>query len=230
MMQAAIGQWLQELKNRDYTAWIITIAMIGVVVFGGVKGYSLYVQNREKSAQLAMSEAFDEYDHAMYQVVEGDQSKEVIQQKLEDAHLGFDQVINSHKNSNLVASAYAFEADIYWYEGKKEQALDSMEKALKSLKKSPLMYVLKTKYALLKMETDRLIEGLEDLQTLATDEKNPNADTAAFYLGYYYWSNKDEAKAREAWSILEKFDGSKGVKRGMSPWLPVAQMKMSLVS
>ena len=229
-MQAVVGQWLQELKNRDYTTWALTLAMIGLIVFGGFKGYSHYIQSRERAAQLAMSEAFEEYDHAMYQLVEGDQSKEVVQQKLEDAHLGFDQVIHSHKNSNLVASAHAFEADIYWYEGKKEQALDSMEKALKSLKKSPLTYVLKTKYALLKMETDRLEEGLVDLQQLALDEKNPNADTAAFYLGYYYWSTKDEAKAREAWSILEKFDGSKGVKRGMSPWLPVAQMKMSLVS
>ena len=231
MMQAVVNQWLQELKGRDYTTWALTIAMAGLILFGGFKGYSWYVQNRERNAQLAMSEAFAEYDHAVYQLVEGGQSQEVIQQKLEDAHLGFDQVVNSHKNSNLVASAHAFEADIYWYEGKKEQALDSMEKALESLKKkSPLTYVLRTKYALLKMETERLEEGLADLQKLATDEKNPNADTAAFYLGYYHWCNKDESKAREAWDILKKFDGTNSIKRGRSPWLAVAEMKMSLVS
>ncbi len=231
MVYGLVRQWWQGVRDRNYTALASAVVVFFLLVFGLWQGYQWYVVSREEKAQFAMSEAFEEYDKALYQMIdEKKTSREVAQQRMEDAHLSFDVILRNHDGSFLAPYAHAFEADIYWYEGKKDEALLAMEKAVKGSAKSPLIYLLKTKNALMKLDANREQEGVSELSTLARDSKNSNADTAAFYLGYYYWSKKDEVHARESWQLLEKFADTKGVQRATSPWLAIAQMKLGFIS
>ncbi len=231
MVYGLIRQWWQEVKDFNYTAVASTVVVFFLLMFGLWHGYQWYVVSREEKAQFAMSEAFEEYDKALYQMIDDKQkSPEVVHQRMEDAHLSFDVVLRNHTGSYLAPYAHAFEADIYWYEGKKDEALAAMEKAVRGSAKSPLIYLLKTKTALMKLDANQEQDGIAELSALSQDSKNPNADTAAFYLGYYYWSKKNEVKARESWQLLENFKDTKGMQRGTSPWLAIAQMKLGFIS
>ena len=233
MVQEMVRQWLQELKEFNYSTCLSTVVMIALFMLGGFNVRKWYVASREQKAQFAMSEAFEEYDRAVLRMVESkDSDDQVAKQQLEDAHLSFDIVLRNHGSSALSRCAHAFEADIYWYEGKKDEAIQAMESALKGSQKSPLFYEWKTKCALMKLDAGKEQEGVAELNALAVDPKNATADRAAFELGYYYWCNKDEAHARDAWKLLEKFAGSKNdeFQRTASPYLAVAQMKMSTIS
>ena len=233
MVQEMVRQWLQELREYNYSTWLSTVVMLVLFVFGGFNVRKWYVASREQKAQFAMSEAFEEYDRAVLRMVESKESDDQIaKQQLEDAHLSFDIVLRNHGSSALSSCAHAFEADIYWYEGKKDEAIQAMDSAIKGAPKSPLLYEWKTKSALMKLDAGKEQEGISELNALAVDPKNATADRAAFELGYYYWCNKDEAHARDAWQLLEKFSGSKDdeFKRTASPYLAIAQMKMSTIS
>jgi hypothetical protein len=233
MVQEMVRQWLQELKEFNYSTWLSTVLVMVLFVLGGFNLRKWYVASREQKAQFAMSEAFEEYDRAVLRMVESKESDDqVVKQQLEDAHLSFDIVLRNHGSSALSSCAHAFEADIYWYEGKKNEAIHAMDSAIKGALKSPLFYEWKTKSALMKLDADRQEEGIAELTALAADPKNATADRAAFELGYYYWCNKDEARAREAWQLLEKFSGSTddAFRRTASPYLGIAQMKMSTIS
>ncbi len=230
MVHGLVRQWWYDLKNYNYAALGVAALFVLLIIGGLWMSFRWYVSYREEKAQFAMSEAFEEYDKALFHLVDGKSSQEVIRQRMEDAHLGFDVMMRNHGGSYLLPYAAAFEADVFWYEGKKQEALFSMEKAVKTASSSPLLYLLKTKLALMKLDSGNEEDGLKDLLQLATDANNPHADTAAFYLGYYYWSKGNELKARESWQLLEKFDDPKSVRNAVSPWLAVARAKLEFIS
>lgn len=230
MVYELVRQWWQEVRALNYAALGSAAVLLLVVMFGlwSVRGW--YVSSREESAQLALSEAFNEYDEALAMMMSDKNSQDVIRQRLEDAHLSFDVMFRNHGSSYLVPYARAFEADVYWHEGKKDEAIASLEQAVRGAAKSPAFYLLKTKLALMKLDAGQEEQALSELQVLAQDKHNPNADAAAFNLGYYYWTMQDEAKARQAWQLLEQFTATNGLQRSASPYLALAQMKLGLIS
>jgi|GEM_PF-3082120 len=235
MVQELVHQWWRELKEYNYSTWLSTVVVVCLVMFGLWSGRQWYVVSQEQKAQFAMSEAFEEYDRAIYRMVDSkEQDDQVAKQQLEDALLSLDIVTRNHGASHILpACAYAFKADINWYDNKKDEAIAQMEQAIAVGKKTPLMYVWKTKVAMMKLDTaGREQEGIEELTALAHDEKNATADRAAFELGYYYWCKGDEALARASWKLLEKFDAKKDdeLRRAGSPYLAIAKMKLGQIS
>ncbi len=230
MVYGLVRQWWQEVREFNYAALASAAVLFALLVFGLWNVHGWYVSSREEQAQAALSEAFQEYDEALGMMMSDKHSDDVIKQRLEDAHLSFDVMFRNHGSSYLVPYAQAFEADVYWYEGKKSEAIAALEKAVRLASKSPVVYLLKTKLALMRLDADQEEQGLSELQALAQDKHNPNADAAAYNLGYYYWVAKNEAKAREAWQLLEQFKGHNGMQRSASPYLAIAQMKLSFIS
>ena len=230
MVYELARQWWQEVREFKYSAVATALLLFALLAFGVWTAHGWYVASREEKAQAALSEAFQEYDEALGMMMSDKNSDDVIKQRLEDAHLSFDVMSRNHGGSYLAAYAQAFEGDVYWYEGKKEEAIASLEKAVRGASKSPVVYLLKTKLALMRIDAGQEQQGLTELQALAQDKHNPNADAAAYNLGYYYWVARDETKAREAWQLLEQYKGDNGMQRSVSPYLDLAQMKLSFIS
>ncbi len=231
MVYQLVHQWVKELKEYNYMTWLTTVVALGMIFVGLRRGYEWYAVGYEQKAQLAMVEALEEYDRAFYQMIENKQSVDVIKKRFEDTHVGFDVIFNSYDRSRLLASAYGFSSTAYWYSDKKNEAEAFINKAIDASKKSPLFYVFKIKKAIMMIDQGLVKDGLDQLSELANDPKNPQADTAAFYLGYYYWSQEDKENAKKAWLLLEKYDEKSGsLKQGVSPWVLVAREKMNLIS
>ncbi len=241
MMQSVVKEWWHEF-TQDKKSFYFTLALLVTAAsFGGWKGYGLYVERREEAAQLAMSEALDEYYKALDAAVLNEQSQEIIEQILDDARIAFETFFSRNSGSYLVPYARALDADIAWYAGNKDRALDLIQQAINSTSVLRMRDMFRTKYALMLIDAGKIQEGLDLLrkmiQQYKSDDVKPNGhhyenhvvDYAAYYLGYYYWVQGDVVAAREAWKMLESF-ASENRPEGRSPWLDAAQAKLDLIS
>lgn len=229
MMQTIVKQWWHEF-TKDRNSFYMTCAFAAVVVgFGSWKGYNWHVERREQAAQLAMSEALEEYYKAISSKMMSNDSDEVVSQRMDDARIALELVMSRYGNTNLAPYAHAFNADIAWYAGDKTAAFTSMERAINRATVPSVRYLFSTKYALMVLDGGDVQRGLELLHALAHDAKNSVADYAAYYLGYYHWTKGDSKAAREAWQVLETFQ-SDTRPDAHSPWLTAAQQKLSLLS
>ncbi len=229
MMQELVRGWWRNIVEDKYNLIGAVAILSALLFFGGRQGYRMYVASRESAAQVVMAEAFEDYDKALYYALEGKDSKEVVEQRFEDAKIAFDGFLQNHSGSSLALYAMAFKADISLQKGDKQAAIATLEKALAGASvNAPGYYLIKTKLALVRLDDGQTDQALKALSDLAHEYNNPTSDMAAFYLGYYYWVNRDLNKAREAWKLLEQLGNAQG--QGVSPWLAIAQGKLQQVS
>lgn len=229
MMQELIRGWWRDIVDDKYNLIGAIVILSALIFFGGRQGYRMYVASRESAAQIVMAEAFEDYDKALYYALEGKDSKEVIEQRFEDAKIAFDGFLQNHSGSSLALYAMAFKADVALQKGDRQAALATLEKAVSSASvNAPGYYLIKTKLALIRLDEGQTEQALNALSDLANEYNNPTSDMAAFYLGYYYWVNRDLDKARAAWKLLEQVGNAQG--QGTSPWLQIAQGKLKQIA
>lgn len=229
MIQALIRDWYREIVEDKYTL-VFTIALLCVGAYWGGKELSLrYRKHTGGKAQIVVAEAVEEYDKALYNYFEKENGKELALQQFEDVQIAFDTVLKQHSGSSLVPYALSLKAETFALKGDFKEALSILQTGIGKMSSSqPGYYLLKTKHALMQIDADQSKEGLAALRDLAFDTSNPTFDTAAFFLGYYYWSEHDKDKAREAWKQLETTVDSK-MKNATSPWLALVQEKLQNV-
>lgn len=226
-VQETVRQWWLELKEDKYTLGFSLVFLLGITLFGGYKAKRWYDGYQERGAQLPFSQALDEYDRVLHQLRTGTVTSNAL---WDEARLGFQEVQTKHAGTAFSRYAQIFQADIEARQGSTEQAIASLEAVSKQLsEQSPLYHVLKTKAALLQFDAGKAQEAVAALTDLANDQANPQRDTAAFFLGYYYWEQDELEKARQAW---EPFEASRQLKESeeRSPWAPIAQMKLAQIA
>lgn len=221
-----VRQWVKDLKE-DGTSLILTLALlVGLAGLGLFKAKQWYVQRQEGAAQLAFSDALEEYDRVLYSLKKGGLEKHGWQ----DAQIAFQAVQAGHKGTTYAVYAQAFEADTLAREGKFDEAIQLLETAVNQMSsKAPALYQFKTKIALLKLDAGQTDVALAELKALAEDNANEDGDTAAFFLGYYYWAQDKLSDARSVWSRFEKEKQPKEAQK-VSPWALIAQTKLAQVA
>lgn len=229
MIKALVQEWWQELQEDVYSFYGTIALSLLAVGWGSYQGYHYYRSYQERKAQLVVAEAFEEFDKALYYKLEGKDSQEVLQQRFEDARLAFDEVIQSAGSSYLYPYALAFQADITLQQGDTQGALDLLKQSVQKLNASmPAYYLIKTKLALVLMDHGSLEQGLKELELLAHDKANPTYDTAAFYAGYYYWTQKDFSQVEHFWKLLKPTQTTP--ENGISPWWSLAEEKLQQIN
>ena len=226
MIQAMMQDWYREIVEDKYTLTFVIIIGGAGVFWGAKELYTRYAMHVGGKAQIVVAEAVEEYDKALYNYFEKEESKELALQQFDDVQIAFDTVLKQHSGSSLVPYALAIKADTFAYKGDFKSALSVLDSAISKMSVSaPGYYLLKTKYALMQLDAGQTEAALSSLKDLSFNSDNPTADTAAFFLGYYYWTIHDKEKARGAWKALEATDNKK-VASGTSPWLQFAQEKL----
>ncbi len=220
--------WREEVLSYRYGKQVAFFALFAAIFFGGYQGYTWHKMTREKAAQYAVAEAIDELDKANYYLLDAkEQNIQLAQQYLKDAQLAFDVVKNSHGSSDLAPYALAFEADIALRQGDNKTALELLDKAVNAMSSKDMLYgMMQIKRALVRIDTADVAGGVAELEKYAADKKNPQADTAAFYLGYYYMTADKIADAVRVWTALR--DSMKNVDKqsAVSPWLAIVEDKL----
>lgn len=225
MLRETVQDWWRDLKE-DRMSQIFTVAFLVIALsFGGWKGYQWYVAHKEGAAQMVFSEALNEYETVLHKLKK--EPNEPAQ--WEDVLLNFDEVEAQHSGSLYALYSQGFRADIAARKGNLSDAIELLQKTIDGMKKTaPAYNMYRTKLALLYLDSGNEQEGLGLLQTLVDDTHNQQNDTAAFYLGYYYWTQEKFDKAKKAW---QQFTKDKEVKESetVSPWTQIVQAKLSQI-
>lgn len=204
-----VQMWFQAHKNVVY---ISMGALLAVALAGGYA----WKQRQEKynAAYVALTQAYDE----LLQAYENSDL-------WEDVELAGKAGAESFGSTSLAPYFEAVEAEALVQRGQLDEAIAKIDSTIRRLSSSNSLYFpFKIKFAQMKMSHENpaiVQEGLEILQRLAEDSKNPQQDEALFYVGYYYWLNNDRASALKYWQMLRNLFGDS--QTATSPWVQVIQ-------
>jgi hypothetical protein len=222
MMQETVQEFLKngwrEFKKDTYSVAFTSLLLIVVLGYGSYKAHQWYMINRETKAQKLFAQALTEYEHAFAELTNG--AKSVAWQ---DIALLFEEVTQKHYGTTYSFYAQTFQADIKARQGQFQEAIALLETLVATMSvDAPGYYFLNIKIALLQIDAQNIQTGLDQLKVLVKKE-NPQADTAAFFLGLYYWTHDDVGKAQEVWKFFDATQAD-------SPWAQIVQAKLLQVA
>jgi len=222
-MRETTHRWWQGLKEDTYTLIFLGALLVVLAGFGAWKARSWYVQSKEGAAQMAFSQALDEYNQAVSNVAKGS----VEQKQWDDAAFAFKDMQEKHPSTTYALYAQVFQADILAMAGKLEEGIALLQDSLRGMKTdAPGYYLFSTKIALMMFDAKQTEDAVSRLKDLAHNPKNTESDTAAFFLGYYYWTLDDVDNARAEWSRFEAGKQPEDAQK-VSPWASIAQVKLA---
>ncbi len=182
-------------------------------------GYKLWVVKRERAVQYEFSSLITEYE-----TISHDKNPEwdALLEKLNAAY-------EKNANSSLLPYYLGYKVRILLHQGKKEEAIATLNKMIADMPGSPILALYQMEQALIQLDSaDAAVQtaGLEALKKLANDTHNDLRDSAQYYLGRYYWANNDVDAARHVWQQL--VDEQRDEKMSPSPWVGYVQDKLAL--
>jgi len=191
------------------TQYILAGAGVALVAVSLFLGYTVWMQQKDKSAQNDFGSLMMEY-HAL--VHEKSAERDELLEK-------FKQGYEKHSGSSLAPYFLAYQARILISQGKHAEALDMLNRVVTQYVGSPLHTAFRMEKDLLALDYANEFEkqaALEDLIALSQDTNNSLKDSALFYLGRYYWATNQLEQARNTWQIL--VDEQRDEKIAPSPW------------
>lgn len=211
---------LQDRNTRIY----IAVFILGIVGVGGYYAYSWHSNNVQKLAQKAFSESLEVYKQALSL----DFAKEVPEKDRQnlwaEAEIAFKTGYQQNKSSTLAPFFLAYEAQALLKQNKLDQAYEALSDGLKKIpSSSPFSYLYQVTQALIEIDKQDVQKGVDSLEKLTKDKNNPLKDMAVFYLGEYYLSNNEIAKARLQ---FESLDSMKTDAKQDSPWVTLAKARL----
>ncbi len=214
-------------KENIFVSILTGAAFVALFGYGCLKGYHFYNERKQKAAQALFSDVLHEYEKVLKEQFKGEQSAQALAQQWEDVVVGLTSVEADHASTVYGAASYAVHASIAMEKHLYDEAFSFIDLAIKNVSKSsPLYNIYRTKRALMCMDGNKVEEGIAALKELITDTANNSADTAAFYLGYYYWTNNDIAQAKEIWKFFT-LQASNEKPEAVSPWAQIVQSKLA---
>lgn len=196
-----------------------SLAMLLIMIVGaGWYGWHWYIERKGAQAQQLMSDCMDEYRKAQT-------STDSLWKEVE---LASSLAHTQAAGTSLEPFFVIMQAQAQAAQGNVDTALELMGQALAQLPTDSVYrsYFLVTQ-ALLKLTASSeavVHDGLQQLQTIAADEKNLFADLAAYQLGQWYWLHDKTTEAKEFWQRLADNASLTG-----SPWREQAVQKLAVL-
>lgn len=206
-------EYFEKFRTYIISIAVITVGMLGI----GTYWYLSHVKY-EQAAQQALSEVLAEYNRAY-------ESPELWQ----DVEVGAKTGYRQYGRSSLAPFFLGLQSDALLQQDKQDEALALMNDMTAKLShRSPFYYLYQIKLARIKLHSDQedtQKEGLQQLTSLAQDQKNPQQDEALYYLGLHYDAQDQQDKAQEIWQQLKQLQEQYKEKDVVSPWALLAEQK-----
>jgi len=138
----------------------------------------------------------------------------------------------NHRRSGIASMFRAYQAEALLHLNKVEEALVELDAAVKGMPSDALKDFYRLKLALLKIDMNKpelQKEGFADLKKIAETSTNAANEAGLYYIGLYFWSQKDYAQAKNYWQqLMVKY----GLKEGkdQSAFAELAKAKLRLIS
>ncbi len=224
-MAAQLTSWTQRFLGNEkqralYAKYFLIAFGFSIIITGLFFGYRWYVVYREREAQAVLAD----YIH---------KSQTNSNASLAAMETLFQEGAQKQSGSYLEPYFLVFQANTLIKEGKLDDAIGIMEKAITHMSKdNALLSLFEVKRALMQMDSTVSATqetGLQKLTAFAQDVKNPYADMASFFLGNYYWSVNNLEEAKNVWQTLIEVQ-RKEQMGAPSPWAQLAQFKLQQIT
>lgn len=207
------------MSEKNVSKVVTALAVVGLIV-GGLFWYRARAVSQTQAAQKVLSSCLAEFEKVR---AGGTPTQWQTLQTM--CSVGYEK----HKSSSLAPYFLAIQADALLAQGQADQALTLLDSMIAGLPtSSPLYDLYKTKKLLIELDQSEdplQSPAFEALKLFAYDTQNSQADYALYYLGEYYWHNKQTEQAHTVWNDLAtRFKSD--TKDGQSPWALLAQYKL----
>lgn len=186
------------------------------VFFGGVSVYRYMADQTRMAAHKELIQLVRMIEEPVR--ISGEGSEELKSsmeaQKWQNVAATAEKNYQEFKSTSLGSTFLVYQADALNTQGKRAEALTVMRKAVSAMGVASVRDCYQLKLALMLIDqTDEAStkEGVELLKKMSENQKNAANDRALFYLGEYYWINKQYADAKNNWQqLVVKYGGEKG--------------------
>ncbi len=213
-LKSTVLSWWDALLDREdnfkYGKQVGIAVGFSILALFSFYGHRWYVGYRERSAQ----KQFGHYLAEFAQAKQAD-TPYAWQQAASLFRVGYDQ----NKSSYLAPYFLVYQASAVFNAGNQQEGIAILDGAINDLLGSPFLSMYKTKRALMLLDMNDAASqerGLKELEAVAHDASNIQADLAQYYLGRYYWTHDRVDDAKKIWTEL--VESQKAEKIAASPW------------
>jgi hypothetical protein len=215
----------------------VLMAITGVIVIAAsATGYMFYQSHVQTQAHKAFIEALRYFDAPVKpgqtviteSVIEFGSDEDKWKKVEEVFRTGYD----SYKRSGLSSMFRCYQAEALTHLKKHDEAIQMLAAAIKAMPSEQLKDFYKLKLALLRLDAAQpevAKEGFAELKKIAETSTNLANEASLYYMGLYFWSQKDYTQAKNYWQqLMVKY----GMKEGkdQSGFSELAREKLKLIS
>lgn len=224
-----LALWLDHALNKaiKHKKYVIAVFLGIALMIGGFVMYHLYNHHLNVRAHKEMLEALKVYEASAVATSKQDQ-----EEKWKKVNEVFAQAYAKNKGAGIAPFFLTFQVEALMNLGKIEDAIKIMGNVLHSLPSGELQALYKVKFALMKIDSTQQAyekQGLDELVSLAKDDKGFAHEHALYHLGMYFWCKKDFEQAKNYWQQLMLKYGYKDV-RNQSGFADLVKTKLGLIS
>lgn len=144
----------------------------------------------------------------------------------------FHKGYQDNRRSGLASIFRAYQASALIHLGKIDEAIEMLGAVVTHVPSQEVKDFYRLKLALTKLDSSRgdvQQEGFAELKKIAEDSQHFAHEAGLFYLGYYFWTQKDYAQVRNYWQQLMVKYGLKETKQ-QSGFADIVRSKLKLIS
>jgi predicted negative regulator of RcsB-dependent stress response len=192
--------------------YIMFSILLAGIAAGSFFAYQFYAHQQEKTAHAYFAQCCAQYEAA---------SKTMKEDELAQAIAMFEQGAQTYAHTALAPYFLVYQSEAYRKQGNSDKGLAVLTSALSKMSdQEPLTNLFKIKQSLLMLDNaqeDMRQAGIAQLESIVRDERAAYQDTAAYYLGSYYWSINETARAMQLWQDMTL--SQRQEKLAPSPWV-----------
>ncbi len=232
----ALTEWFEKisLSVMAYRKEVLIGLGITAGLISGVMGYMWYKHHAQIAAHKDLIDFMQVYDASI--TAEGKAKAGANfaseQEKWRSVQELAASDYNRHKHAGIASWYLVYEAEALANLGKHAQAAEVLKRAIDKMPSETVKDFYRVKLALINIDSDvkdTQKQGFQALEAIAQDSKHAANEVALYYLGAYFWAEKEYTQAKNYWQQLMVKYGYKDAKQ-QSGYADLVKEKLRLIS
>lgn len=222
-------------KTVEYKKQVLIGAAFALSFSGAVTGYYFYKHNVQTKAHETFVAALKYYE-APVKTVRDETDFSTLQftnetEKWTKVEEVFRTAYENYKNAGLASTFLVYQSEALMNLGKHDEAIAALQKSITLMDNASVADFFSVKLALMQLDNKLAAtkeHGFALLKKIAESQQSIAQESALYYLGGYFWSQKKYPEAQNYWKqLLLKFDNNPKVP---SIYAEQVKNKLSLIT
>ncbi|MCB9493508.1 MAG: hypothetical protein H6679_04515 [Epsilonproteobacteria bacterium] len=234
-----IVEWFERALDALIAQWkkVLLAAAVVAVVVAGYFGYQWYFARMQQKAHYDLMQVVKVFEGRISRKKSADDNSDIpvfasSDEKWQEVERVCDRAFEQNKGSGLAGIFLTYKADALQRLDKPEKAIEALSQAIELIKSQELKDFYSIKNALVKIDSGNERFKQEGVQTLVQAAQTPHHyahEQALYHVGYYFWTEKDFAQAKNYWQeLLVKYSGKDSPLQ--SGYADLVKPKLKLIS